>query len=245
MVGQLMQNLHVQYHDPRPWFLLPDEDTDVSSIMPQKRNPRPLDEVRLLASGVVGGAQQVSLNAHNTMSGMNDYRPASQALEAAAKARDMYAAYARVIGSLVVDAARALEEVNADYSTMTEVADVLLRDAEVPFRIGHHYASELTTYGRRAGKRPIDLSDDELARLYVEATGDELPVGVEVIRAALDPKAMVSARRGLGGPQPEEVLRMMEDHLQSLETEQIWLDAARDQIEAALDELEARFLRLK
>lgn len=244
MVGQLMQNLHVQYHDPRPWFLLPDEQTDVSSIMPQKRNPRPLDEVRLLATGVVGNAQLVTLNAHNTMSGMNDYRPASQALETAAGARAMYAAYARVIGSLVVDEARALEEINADYSTMTEVADVLLRDAGVPFRIAHHYASELTTYGRRAGKRPVDLTNEELVGLYEESTGNELPVGVDVIRAALDPKAMVGARRGLGGPQPAEVLRMLEDHNESLETEYTWVAASREQLDSALAELERRYSRL-
>ncbi len=34
-VGQLMQNLHTQYHDPAPWLLLEEGRTDVSSIMPQ------------------------------------------------------------------------------------------------------------------------------------------------------------------------------------------------------------------
>jgi argininosuccinate lyase len=245
IIGQLMQNLHTQYHDPHPWFLLPDENTDVSSIMPQKRNPRPIDTVRLLASGVVGGTQQVTLNAHNTMSGMNDYRPANQALQTAAMAREMYAAFSLVIDNLVVDADRALEEINADYSTTTEIADVLLRDADVPFRIGHHYASELTTYGRQEGKRPVDLTDEELTRIYREATGTGLPVSVDVIRAAMDPRAMVRARRGLGGPQPEEVLRMLEEHDASLETEVVWLAAAREQLVAATEELERRFSLLR
>jgi argininosuccinate lyase len=66
-VGQLMQNLHTQYHDPRPWIILDEGQTDVSSIMPQKRNPRPLDAVRVHASTVVGSAQTVTLKpARNT-----------------------------------------------------------------------------------------------------------------------------------------------------------------------------------
>ena len=245
VVGQLMQNLHTQYHDPHPWFQLPDEDTDVSSIMPQKRNPRPIDAVRLLASGVIGSAQTVTLNAHNTMSGMNDYRPATQALQTAATARQMYAGYSRVIDDLVVDPERALDEINADYSTTTEIADVLLRDADVPFRIGHHYASELTTYGRREGKRPTELTDDELQRIYRESIGAELPVSVAAVRAAMDPQAMVRARQGLGGPQPDEVLRMLEDHDESLQTEVVWLAAAREQLLAATAELERRFSLLR
>ena len=92
-IGQLMQNLHTQYHEPRPWFMLAEGQTDVSSIMPQKRNPRPIDRVRTLATGVIGNAHLVTLNAHNTNSGMNDYRPATQTLETAAEAVAMYEAY--------------------------------------------------------------------------------------------------------------------------------------------------------
>ena len=117
-VGQLMQNLHTQYHNPKPWLTLAEDITGVSSIMPQKRNPRPIDAVRLLATGVVSDAHAVTLIAHNTNSGMNDYRPRDQAAEVATKAQRMFAAYVKVMNSLVVDPMRALEEVEIDYSTM-------------------------------------------------------------------------------------------------------------------------------
>lgn len=240
-VGQLMQNLHTQYHNPAPWILLEEGQTDVSSIMPQKRNPRPLDAVRLLATGVVGSAQTVTLNAHNTNTGMNDYRPGTQVLETASKARAMYAEYVSVIMHLVIDRERALDEVDIDYSTMTEVADVLLREADVPFRIGHHYASELSGYGRAAGKRPKDLSDDELRHLYRESTGQELPLDVAVIRRAMDPAAMVAGRRGVGGPQAAEVRRMLADHGRSLQAGTEWLYAALERLETAAAGLERGF----
>lgn len=244
-IGQLMQNLHTQYHNPKPWIMLAEETTDVSSIMPQKRNPRPLDAVRLRATEVVGNAHLVSLNAHNTNSGMNDYRPGSQAQDTAATARRMYSSYAAVLNSLFIDKARALDEVDIDYSTMTEVADVLLREADVPFRTGHHYASEVTTYGRANGKRPKDLSDDELVHLYQEAIGEDLPIDVGRIRNAMDPAAMVRQRRGLGGPQPAEVLRMLAEHSESLEAEFIWLESSRRQLEDSTAELQREFDAIK
>ena len=244
-VGQLMQNLHTQYHNPKPWIMLAEETTDVSSIMPQKRNPRPLDAVRLRATEVVGNAHLVSLSAHNTNSGMNDYRPGTQAQKTAATAQRMYASYASVLNSLFVDKTRALDEVDIDYSTMTEVADVLLREAEVPFRIGHHYASEVTTYGRANGKRPKDLSDEELVHLYREAIGEDLPIDVGLIRQAMDPAAMVSQRRGLGGPQPAEVQRMLAKHSRSLEAEFVWLGSSRKQLEDSTAELQRQFDAIK
>jgi argininosuccinate lyase len=157
----------------------------------------------------------------------------------------MYTDYVLVLSNLVVDKARALEEVDSGYSTMTEVADTLLREAEVPFRVAHHYASELTAYGRAAGKRPKDLTDDELLRIYAESIGEEMPVDVAVIRRAMNPLAMVLGRRGLGGPQPDEVLRMLTERNQSLQTDRDWLDAERAQLQDSLQALEQSFAEIE
>jgi argininosuccinate lyase len=204
-----------------------------------------LDRVRLLATSVVGSAHTVTLNAHNTNSGMNDYRPGTQAADAAAKAQEMYLAYVDVMRSLVVDPARSLQEVEIDYSTMTEVADVLLRHADVPFRVGHHYASELTTYGRAHGKRPKDLTDKELTHIYEEAIGESLPVEVKLIRQAMDPVAMVRNRKGLGGPQEQEVLRMLARHKESLASGLSWLDLSRTHLQNSTSTLERAFADLE
>jgi hypothetical protein len=58
------------------------------------------------------------------------------------------------------------EEVNAEYSTTTELADVLQRDADVPFRAGHHFASELVTHGRANQRRPGEIPYTQAQRLY-------------------------------------------------------------------------------
>ena len=243
-VGQFSKDVQVQYHDPAPWLLLDRSLTGISSIMPQKRNPIALERLRQVASTVLGDAQTVFLTAHNTSTGMIDYRGADQILETAAKAREMYGLYAAVVGGLVVDPVRSLAEVDADYATMTEVADTLLRHADIPFREGHHYASELTEYGRAHGKRPKELSAEELLHVYEETYGEPLPVSVDRIREALDPEQMVAGRRGLGGPQPAETRRMLRQGRERLNAGRGWLARAREALLEAESALEASFTAL-
>ena len=49
-ITQFIENIHSQQRNPRPWMYLTDNLTSGSSIMPQKRNPRPLDRLRSLAT---------------------------------------------------------------------------------------------------------------------------------------------------------------------------------------------------
>ena len=199
--------------------------------MPQKRNPRPLDRVRTQASLVIGGAQTQMLLAHNTNTGMHDYRTRAPILLLADDAELMYRRHTQLIGLLRVDRERALEELRRGFSTMTEVADMLVREAGLPFRDAHHYASALTDYASAPSQRQAgSLTDEELQDIYRQAMGERLPVPVEKVRRAMDPAAMLSQRKGLGGPQAQEVSRMLRGHQDSLAEDQAWLGDANEQL---------------
>ena len=243
-IGQLVENLHTQYHNPRPWILLDESAVAISTIMPQKRNPRPLDRVRSQASKVLGGAQTEMLLAHNTNTGMHDYRDIAPIMELAEDAALMYRRYERLIGLLRIDRERALEELRRGYSTMTEVADMLVREAGVPFRTAHRYASALTDHGRANRRSPDSLTDEELRTVYRETTGTRLPVPVETLRRAMDPVAMLADRKGFGGPQAAEVQRMLGGHRESLAADREWLGQVNEQLLAAFLILHAEFADL-
>ena len=250
--GSFAQDLYAQYHQTRPWILLREGAlTGPSSIMPQKRNPVALYGLRMKASDVVGAAQAFVIMAHNVDSGMPDYKrnqaePPGRTL---AEAAELCRRWTRVLDGLVVDRARAAEEVAADYSTTTELADTLQREADVPFRLGHHFASELVSYGRSHDLRPAELPFAEVRRIYAEAAAGtglkpDLPLDEARFRSALSARRMIDAAAGLGGPQPAEVRRMLARARERLEADRAWRDDRRKGLADARARLDTAFVAL-
>ena len=96
--------------------------------------------------------QQVTLRAHNVTPGMVDYKstwirpvraPSSWAVE-------MMRQFADVLESLRIDP-RSLDELEQDWTTSMELAETLQRLHKIPFRVGHHFASEVVVHARAHG----------------------------------------------------------------------------------------------
>ncbi|WP_177142916.1 argininosuccinate lyase [Variovorax sp. YR216] len=237
-IGQFAQDLHAQYAAPAPWMTLQrGELVGVSSIMPQKRNPAALEQLRVQSSMLLGDMQAVSLLAHNVRSGMFDYRAYDPVPSARALA--LFELLRKVLGGLVVDKERALAEVQADYSTATEIADALLQRADVPFRIGHHFASALTDYGRsrHLGLREIPYA--EAARIYETAASQAFPLDAQAFAEVTSPEYMVFGRKGKGGPQIAEVERMLARQREELAVDLAWTQSRRAHLALAETQLDS------
>lgn len=237
-IGQFAQDLHAQYAAPAPWMSLQrGELVGVSSIMPQKRNPAALEQLRVQSSMLLGEMQAVALMAHNVRTGMFDYR--SYDPVPSVRALGVFELLRKILGGLVVDKERALAEVNSDYSTATEIADALLQRADVPFRIGHHFASALTDFGRsqRLGMREIPYR--EAARLYESMAAQAFPLDEQAFAEVSSPEYMVFGRKGLGGPQIAEVERMLSRQGTEIEADLAWTQARRAHLSFADAQLEA------
>ncbi|MEO7727996.1 MAG: lyase family protein, partial [Burkholderiales bacterium] len=207
-LGQFAQDIHAQYAEAVPWFMLAaGELTGISSIMPQKRNPAALEQLRAQASLMVADMQGVMLLSHNTRIGMFDYRmydpvPCARPLQ-------VFKLFQQIVDGIVVNKERALAEVRADYSTTTEIADALLQRGDVPFRVGHHFASQLTDYGRGKGLKLHEIPYDEAARIYAAGTNTPFPLSAADFAEIISAEYMVFGRKGIGGPQLAEVERML------------------------------------
>ena len=210
--------------------------------MPQKANPGVIQNTRTLASDVVASVQQVVLRAHNVTPGMIDYkyswtspggaRTFSQAVQLLKDGTD-------VLASLRIDKARAQEELDSEWTTSMELAEALQHQHRVPFRVGHHFASEIVLHARANRLLPKEFPYAQAQRLYAEALKHfklpeaALPLDEATFRRTLSPADMVRTRVGTGGPQPAEVQRMLGESRKALAAERAWVEARRDALAAA------------
>lgn len=246
--GHFVEDVLTQYAQPRPWILLQEggANTYVSSAMPQKRNPGLLNNTRRDASAALALAHGVVLQAHNITPGMADPKEVRANRAVVASAVTVLKQWQQVLQALVIDPQRALEELNSDWTASQEVADLLMREHRLPFRIGHHVASEMVDLARARGYKPTDFPYAEAQRLYAEAVKGtpwpaQLPISEAALRAALDPVAIVRNRATAGGPQPAEMARMLAAARQTLAEQARWTQARRAAIRTAAERLEASF----
>jgi argininosuccinate lyase len=242
-VGQFAQDLHSQYMAPRPWLTLkPGDLMGISSLMPQKRNPAALEQLRARSSLLLNRMQAPFLLAHNVRTGMFDYRaydplPSDDSVA-------LFALLQRVVENLVVDVGQARAEVDADYSTVTEIADMLMQQAGVPFRVGHHYASVLTDFGRSHRLRLKDIAYAQAAEIYMQLTGERFPLDEVQFGQCVDALRMIHGRKGAGGPQPAEISRLLASEQSSAAAATAWNDGARGRLHEARATLAASLRRL-
>ncbi|WP_028632657.1 argininosuccinate lyase [Pseudomonas parafulva] len=249
-IGAFIGDIHTQYHQTRPWILLDEASTYTSSAMPQKRNPGLLMRTREAASDVVGLANATTVRAHNVTTGMTDYKAAFDDLGLFTSSGEMFKRLDQVLDALKINAARAEEELDADWTTSMELADTLERKHHVPFRIGHSFASLIVEKARADGTLPKNFAYADAQALYTQAADkhqwkdNTLPLSEADFRASLSPRAMVQSRKGTGGPQPEEVRRMLAEARQRLQDDQAWMQQRRQKLADAGQVLDKAFAGL-
>ena len=251
--GNFVEDMLTQYASPRPWINLQEggDNTYVSSAMPQKRNPGLLNSTRSDASTAVTLAMGPILQMHNITPGMSDPKDVkanSAMVDAGIKVLDKWR---KILSALRVDPERALEELNSDWTASQELADILMREHKLPFRVGHHFASGVVSYAREHGIKPLDFPYDQAERIYNEVVTAEdptqphdLPMSKADFHAALDPKAIVDNRATRGGPQPAEMKRMLAEARTRLKQQAAWITHQRAHIDTSLNALDSDFEQL-
>jgi len=249
--GSFIEDVMTQYAQARPWILLKEGggNTYVSSAMPQKRNPGLLNSTRREASTALTLGMGVAIQAHNIPPGMQDPKDGRNTVAMMQSAITVLTNWNRILNNLVLDPTRALEELNSDWTASQELADVLMRKYKLPFRVGHHFASEVVDYAKAQDIKPLNFPYAQAQRIYSETVKDlnlppQLPLSEAEFRACLDPVAIVQNRTTAGGPQKAEMDRMIKLAQQRVAEQDAWIKARREQIASSLSKLDADFEKL-
>ena len=198
-VSRLAEEL-ILWANPQFGFVkLSDDYSTGSSIMPQKRNPDAAELVRGHSGRIVGALTALMV----TMKGLPlaYSKDMQDDKEPVFEARDLLMLSLEALAGMVETVEFVPERMRAaaaqGYSTATDLADWLVREADVPFREAHHITGRAV---KLAEERGCDLAD-----LPLDALQDIDSRIVERVYDVLSVDASVRSRTSYGGTAPERV----------------------------------------
>ncbi|MEK9196687.1 argininosuccinate lyase [Ureibacillus sp. 179-F W5.1 NHS] len=187
-------------------FSLASPYVQVSSIMPQKRNPVSIEHTRSLLSSVVGDASTVLQMIHNTPFGdivdtEDDMQP--YLWRAVEKLRGIYKLFGSLVVTMDVNKEKLLKRAENSFANVTELADSLVRSENISFRQSHRIVSSCVKTLLESKKDSLQSLTWELANeKSIEVTGKPLKISKEQFYNALKPDFFVKVRTLKGGPAP-------------------------------------------
>jgi argininosuccinate lyase len=209
-LGRFVQDLLLWGTSEFDYVRLGDGFVQCSSIMPQKRNPVAFEHARAIGSKALGQSQAIVTSVHNTPFGdivdtEDDLQPL--VFSTFRDATRMVKLVAAAMRTASFDAKRLEKSAGDGWTTLTELADTLVRDHSLPFKTAHAIASRLVA-ARRHGP------DKSLSALLAEATSgvleSALPYTDRDLENILSPRHFVNVRKTYGGPAAEETARAIE-----------------------------------
>lgn len=198
-LSRLAEELIIWASQPFGFASLPDTLSTGSSIMPQKRNPDAAELVRGHSGRIIGACNALMI----TMKGlplayskdMQDDKP--PVFEAAGLLDLSLAAMTGMIAETRFNAERMRGAAQAGHATATDLADWLVRAADIPFREAHHITGEAVKLADRKG-----CSLEELALADLQDIDERID---ERVFSALSIEASVASRTSYGGTAPDQV----------------------------------------
>jgi argininosuccinate lyase len=198
-LSRLAEEFVIWASQPFGFVSLSDQWSTGSSIMPQKRNPDAAELVRGHSGRITGALMSLMM----TMKGlplayskdMQDDKP--PVFEAHDLLGLSIAAMTGMVESATFRAERMRAAAEAGFSTATDLADWLVREAGVPFREAHHITGRAVAKAEADGLRLDQLPLDALQA--IDARIDQRVYDV------LSVDASVSSRTSFGGTSPVRV----------------------------------------
>jgi argininosuccinate lyase len=209
-LSRLAEEVVIWASQPFGFVSLSDAWSTGSSIMPQKRNPDAAELVRGHAGRIIGCMTSLMV----TMKGLplayskdmqDDKPPVFEANDLLALS---IAAMTGMIETLTFRTDRMLALAKSGYSTATDLADWLVREAGLPFREAHHVTG-----------RAVKLAEERGLPLDALPLGDLTSIDARIndgVFSVLSAEASVASRTSHGGTAPSEVRKRIAEARKAL-----------------------------
>ncbi|MBI1779361.1 MAG: argininosuccinate lyase [Proteobacteria bacterium] len=247
-LGRFVQDLNAWSGFEVGHLYVPDAYVQISSIMPQKRNPVAIEHLRLMLSLAAQRAEAVIFTVHNTpYTDMNDSEGEVQAagyeaFDTGLRALTLIAGF---LGAVRIDEAKVRRHIEEACITVTELADSLVRKEGLSFRQAHEVAALLAR--RMIDSREIfrTVPYGAFLEAFAAVAGREPGLTEAEFRLVTTPEHFIEVRTMPGGPAPASLSASFERYRRQLDQARSWLNDYRGRMEQAAERLDEAASRLQ
>ena len=208
-----------------------------SSIMPQKKNPWTFESSASFTARIKGYEDAAWMTYKGvpyafTMESMDlisNFWPCLKDIEGVIRLLDVS------MKDIKIRKDRARRTAAANFCTVTELANTLVRDEKLSFRAAHEIVAHVVGYLTESDKKATDIDSTVLNRISRELFGKELSITDAQIQEALDPVKNAYSKTVIGGTAPEEVNRQLSVIEAALTRDEAEITAHEERLTAARD----------
>ncbi len=246
-LGRPIQDFQVWSSFEVGQLYVPNALVQISSIMPQKRNPVPIEHLRHLASQTMARARAMLDVMHNTpFTDMNDSEGETQADGLSGfrcrRARTRPARSSRFAGRN--RSSPRCGQYRRSCITITELADSLVREEGLSFRQAHEIASAVARAVVAEGGELGANGYAPFCAAFEKATGRTSGIGAERFADIVSPEHFVAVRTRYGGPAGAPLQAAIDGYRSAAQGFAQRAKAHATHIAAASAELNTRFSEL-
>ncbi|MFA5670394.1 MAG: argininosuccinate lyase [Balneolaceae bacterium] len=182
-----------------------------SSLMPQKYNTTVIEGGRVKCAHCINLAHNVSTRLMKGHYGDVkeidlSWNPTFQTID---HSKDVIKLIGEVIRTMQIDKQKMLELAENNYCTASELSDQIYISRNIPYRKAHAIVGNVINFAIKNKLKATDVTSKMVDDAAILVTGEPINLSEEDVKNSLDPKAFVARRNLVGGPAPEEVLRMI------------------------------------
>ncbi len=244
-ITKIMEDFAIWHSLEFNMISLADAWCGTSSVMPQKRNPYPFSTIRGKASKIFGRTAQM----FNTLETpcLGSPSPTYQELDANESIEEfigILALFNGFLSTMQVNKQVMLERAESYWAQGTDLADMLVKQANLSFRTAHHIVAQLVTNTSKNGIKPRDITSMMINIAAMQVINRPLDLSDEAVNQALDPKLSYKYKKVYGATSPEDILQQIDEsrHQLNYDIQLVTklsdkLNTTKLQLDAAIEEI--------
>ncbi|MCW4049229.1 MAG: argininosuccinate lyase [Candidatus Bathyarchaeota archaeon] len=231
-LSRLAEDLQIWSSDEFKLLDLDEAYAGTSSIMPQKKNPLVLEQVKSYSAESIGAMVSTITSMKGTA-----YTNIVDRMMLEPVIIDTAVGSTNVMGGVVQTLIplkeNMMNRLREGFSTMTDLTDTLVRLYNLSFRQAHDIIVDVTIDTINKGMKAEEITPEMISESAKKVIGESLTVPENDLRQALDPSLNVRRRNGIGGPAPDAVKANIEAQKGRVNDEKIRLAERLGRIDRA------------